>query len=181
MAALLKLPEDRLDGVLAEAAEGEVVSAANFNSPDQVVIAGHAGAVRRAMELAKAAGARRAVELPVSAPFHCALMKPAQEKLKAELDATPFADLQCPLMNNWEARLVETGAEARRGLFEQIPNPVRWTESMRFLAARGVDRFIEVGAGGVLTGLLRNIDGQLKCSRFGEAEEREKLHADLGF
>lgn len=180
MAALLKLPEGKLDGVLAEAAEGEIVSAANFNSPDQVVIAGHAGAVRRAMELAKAAGARRVVELPVSAPFHCALMKPAQEKLKAELDAAAFADLVCPLVNNWEARLVETGAEARRGLFEQIPNPVRWTESMRSLAARGVDRFVEVGAGGVLTGLLRNIDATLKCSRFGEAEEMEKLNADLG-
>lgn len=179
MAALLKLPEGKLDGVLAEAAEGEIVSAANFNSPDQVVIAGHAGAVRRAMELAKAAGARRAVELPVSAPFHCAMMKPAQEKLKAALDATAFADPLCPLVNNWEARMVETGDEARRGLFEQIPNPVRWTESVRLLAALGADRFVEVGAGGVLTGLMRNIDGALKCSRFGDADDMEKLNAEL--
>ena len=101
MAALLKLPEGKLDGILAEAAQGEVVSAANFNSPDQVVIAGHAGAVQRAADLAKAAGAKRAVMLPVSAPFHCALMKPAQERLRADLDATRFADLNATLINNW--------------------------------------------------------------------------------
>src|SRR3954452_13041463 len=93
MAAILKLPEGRLDAVLAEAAQGEVVSAANLNSPEQVVIAGHAGAVGRAMELAKAAGARRAVLLPVSAPFHCALMAPAQQRLRADLDAIEFRDL----------------------------------------------------------------------------------------
>jgi uncharacterized protein (DUF885 family) len=103
MAAILKLPEGKLDAVLAEAAQGEVVSAANLNSPDQVVIAGHAGAVNRAAELAKAAGARRAVLLPVSAPFHCALMAPAQERLRVDLDATEFRDLACPLVNNWQA------------------------------------------------------------------------------
>ena len=131
MAALLKLPEDKLDAVLAEAAQGEVVSAANLNTPEQVVIAGHAGAVGRAMELAKAAGAQRAVLLPVSAPFHCALMKPAQERLKADLDATQFRDLAVPLINNWQAREIRTGAEAREGLYEQVPNPVRWTETIR--------------------------------------------------
>src|SRR5580700_3573779 len=102
MAAILKLPEGKLDGVLAEAAQGEIVSAANLNTPEQVVIAGHAGAVNRAIELAKAAGARRGVLLPVSAPFHCALMKPAQERLRADLDATGFRDLACPLVNNWQ-------------------------------------------------------------------------------
>jgi [acyl-carrier-protein] S-malonyltransferase len=175
MAAILKLPEGKLEAVLAEAAQGEVVSAANLNSPDQVVIAGHAGAVARAMEIAKAAGARRAVSLPVSAPFHCSLMKPARERLAADLNETAFLDLSVPLVNNWEARLVRAGAEARQGLYEQIPKPVRWAETVRVLAALGVDRFIEVGAGGVLAGLLRNIDPNLKCSRFGEAAELEKL------
>ncbi len=115
MAAILRLPEGKLDAILAEAAQGQVVSAANFNSPDQVVIAGHAGAVERAMALAKAAGARRAVPLPVSAPFHCALMKPAQERLRADLDATEFADLACPLVNNWQAREIRTGRRRARG------------------------------------------------------------------
>ena len=177
MAALLKVPEGKLETILREAAQGEIVTAANLNSPEQIVIAGHAGAVRRAVELAQAAGSRRAVLLPVSAPFHCALMKPAQERLKADLDATPFRDLAVPLVNNWQARVVRTGAEAREGLYQQVPNPVRWSDSIRALAAEGVTRFIEVGAGGVLTSLLRNIDGSLAGAKFGEAEDWEKLAA----
>ncbi len=176
MAALLKLPEGKLEEVLSQAAQGDVVSAANLNSPDQVVIAGHATAVGRAVELAKAAGARRAMLLPVSAPFHCSLMKPAQEKLGVDLEATPFADPRCPLVNNWQAREVRTGAEARRGLFEQVPNPVRWTETIRYLISQGVERFIEVGAGGVLTGLLRSIEPSVKGFKFGESEDWEKLN-----
>src|SRR5580692_10254782 len=170
MAALLKLPEDKLDSILADAAqspearEGEVVSAANLNSPDQIVIAGHSAAVQRAVELAKAAGARRAVLLPVSAPFHCSLMKPAQEQLARDLNFTEFRDLAVPLVNNWQASLIRTGAEAREGLYQQVPNPVRWTESIEELASEGVTQFIEVGAGRVLTGLLRNINPDLQCS-----------------
>jgi len=179
MAALLRLPETKLESILAEAAQGEVVTAANLNSPDQIVIAGHAGAVARAMELAKAAGARRAVLLPVSAPFHCPLMKPAQERLAADLDSTAFRDLDVPLVNNWQARLVRTGAEAREGLYNQVPNPVRWGDSIRLLASEGVTRFIEVGAGGVLTGLLRNINPELQALRFGEADDLEKLNASV--
>jgi len=175
MAAILKLPEGKLDAVLAEAAQGEVVSAANLNSPDQVVIAGHAGAVSRAMELAKAAGARRAVLLPVSAPFHCALMAPAQERLRADLDATEFRDLVCPLVNNWQAREIRSGAEAREGVYQQVPNPVRWLETIRYLAGQGVARYVEVGAGGVLTGLLRNIDPALDGVKFGEPADLEKV------
>ena len=175
MAALLKLPEGKLDGVLAEAAQGEVVSAANLNSPDQVVIAGHTGAVQRAAELAKAAGARRAVMLPVSAPFHCALMAPAQERLRADLDATEFGDLICPLVNNWQAREIHTGAEAREGVYQQVPNPVRWLDSVRYLAAQGVARCVEVGAGAVLTGMLRSIDSSLAGLKFGEPADLEKL------
>ena len=173
MAALLKLPAGKLDGVSwPTAAQGEIVTAANLNSPDQIVIAGHTAAVHRAVELAKAAGARRAVLLPVSAPFHCPLLKPAQDRLKPDLDATEFRDLTIPLINNWQAREVRTGAEAREGLFQQIPNPVRWSESIALLASRGVTRFIEVGAGAVLTGLLKNID---------PAINRRQVRRSLGF
>ena len=175
MAALVKLPPEKLASVLEQAAQGEVVSAANLNSVDQVAIAGHAGAVRRAVDLAKAAGARLAVLLPVSAPFHCVLMRPAQERLRADLDATEFRDLTCPLVNNWQAREIRTGAEAREGLYHQVPNPVLWVDSMRYLAAQGVSRAIEVGAGGVLTGLLRAITPPIEGLRFGDPSGLEKL------
>lgn len=175
MAAILKLPEGKLESVLDAAAQGETVSAANLNSPDQVVIAGHAGAVARAIEGATAAGARRAVLLPVSAPFHCALMRPAQERLRADLDAARFQDLACPLVNNWQAREILAGLEAREGLYQQVPNPVRWAESIRHLAGKGVSRFLEVGAGNVLTGLLRNIDSSLAGQKFGEPGDLEKV------
>jgi len=176
MAAILRLPEGALEAVLQQAAQGEVVSAANFNSPDQVAIAGHAGAVSRAMDLAKAAGARRAVLLPVSAPFHCALMRPAQERLRADLDAVEFRDLACPLVNNWQAREVREGAEAREGLYQQVPNPVRWVESVRLLAERGVTRAVEMGAGGVLTGLLRSIAPGIAGLKFGEPADMANLN-----
>jgi [acyl-carrier-protein] S-malonyltransferase len=175
MAAILRLPEGALEAVLRQAAQGEVVSAANFNSPDQVALAGHRGAVSRAMELARAAGARRAVLLPVSAPFHCALMKPAQERLRADLDAVEFRDLACPLVNNWQAREIRDGAEAREGLYQQVPNPVRWVESVRLLAERGVTRAVETGAGGVLTGLLRSIAPGIAGLKFGEPADLANL------
>jgi [acyl-carrier-protein] S-malonyltransferase len=176
MAALLKLPEEALAGVLEAAAQGEIVSAANFNSPDQVVIAGHAGAVERAMELAKAAGARRAVPLPVSAPFHCALMRPAQLQLQPKLRDAEFQRLSFPLVNNWAARRITQGDDARTGLFEQIPNPVRWTESVRALAA---DRWVEVGPGTVLSGLIKQIIPGAKVQKFGAAEDLPALREFL--
>jgi [acyl-carrier-protein] S-malonyltransferase len=117
--------------------------------------------------------------LPVSAPFHCPLMEPAQQRLKADLDATEFRDLAVPLVNGWQAQLIRTGAEARQGLYHQVPNAVRWTEVIQNLASLGVSRFIEVGAGGVLTGLLRNIDKNLEGSKFGETEDLEKVHAAI--
>ncbi len=179
MAALLRLPDGKLDDLLAEAAQGEVVTAANLNSPEQVVIAGHAAAVQRAVELAKAAGARRAVLLPVSAPFHCPLMQPAQERLAVDLNRTTFSDLCRPLVNNAQAREIRAGADARQGLIDQVTGPVRWTDSVRLLAANGCGRFLEVGPGGVLSGLLRSIDPALKGFKFGEAEELEKLRETL--
>ena len=162
MAALLKLPEGKLDGILAEAAQGEIVSAANLNSPDQVVIAGHTGAVNRAAELAKAAGARRAVLLPVSAPFHCALMTPAQQRLRADLDAMRISR---PALPAGEQLAGPRNPHRRRGSRRRLPagaQPRAWLQSVRYLAAQGVQRCVEVGAGAVLTGMLRNIDPALQ-------------------
>ena len=175
MAAILKLPASKLDEVLRDAAEGEVVTAANLNSPDQVVIAGHAAAVERAMELAKRAGAKRAIPLAVSAPFHCPLMRPAQARLEVDLDKTEFRDLSIPLINNWQAREITSAHDAREGLYEQVPNPVRWTDTICLLAHKGVKRAIEVGAGSVLIGLTRNIDSSIEAMKFGEPLDMERL------
>jgi [acyl-carrier-protein] S-malonyltransferase len=140
------------------AAEGEVCSAANLNSPEQTVISGSAGAVKRAVEIASQSGAKRAVILPVSAPFHSALMMPAQEKLEKDLQATAFADLQLPLVTNVDADTIRTGEEARGALVRQVSMTVRWEESMRMLLDEGVNTFVEVGPGRVLTGLMRQIE-----------------------
>lgn len=180
MAALLRLPEGKLDAVLAEAAQGEVVSAANLNSPDQIVIAGHAGAVARAMELATAAGARRTVPLSVSAPFHCSLMQPAQDRLAVDLKATKFAGLKIPLVNNVDAAEISSGDAARAGLISQVTSPVRWTDTIRYLAAHGVTRAIECGPGDVLTGLMKAIAPEIERLHFGEAEDKEALDALAG-
>ena len=179
MAAILKLPEGKLDEILQQAAQGEVVAAANLNSPDQVVIAGDTDAVARAMELAKAAGAKRAKILPVSAPFHCPLMLPAQEKLRADLHATTFKDLIIPLINNWQAQEITAAEDVRQGLDEQIPNPVRWTDTIREMARKGIKVFVEVCPGSVLSGLTRNIDPALQSVKFGEPADLEKVKSAL--
>jgi [acyl-carrier-protein] S-malonyltransferase len=165
MAALVKLPAGKLGGVLEQAAQGEVVTAANYNSPDQIAIAGHAGAVARACDLAKAAGAKRAIPLPVSAPFHCPLMEPAQQRLKPELDALLFRDLLRPLVNNWQARVVTTGADARVGLYEQIPNSVLWTGILGLLRDQGVTQAYEIGPGTVLAGFTRQTTPEIEMVR----------------
>jgi [acyl-carrier-protein] S-malonyltransferase len=158
MAAILGLSPAVVTDVCKRAAQGEVCSAANLNSPDQTVVSGHAGAVKRAVELASQAGAKRAVILPVSAPFHSALMTPAQEKLEKDLRNTAFSKLQVPLVTNVDADTVESGAEAREALIRQVTMPVRWEESVRLLIDEGVNTFVEVGPGRVLTGLLRQIE-----------------------
>ena len=159
MAALLKLPVEKLEAVLAEASQGEVVTAANFNSPDQVVLAGHTGAVSRAVELARGGGepGERSCFERALRSISPSRWSPAQKRLQPDLDATEFRNLETPLVNGWQAQVIHTGAEAREGLYQQVPNPVRWTEVIQKLSSLGVTRFIEVGAGGVLTGLLRNI------------------------
>src|SRR5229473_7265801 len=140
------------------AAEGEICSAANLNSPDQTVISGHAGAVKRAVELASQAGAKRAVILAVSAPFHSALMAPAQDRLEKDLKQIEFTALCVPLVTNVDADTIETGDEAREALIRQVTAPVRWEGSVRLLIDEGVNTFVEAGPGRVLTGLLRQIE-----------------------
>jgi len=157
MAAILGLDLPAIEGACRDAAQGEVVSPANVNSPGQVVIAGHVGAVGRASELCRARGAKRTVPLPVSAPFHCALMRPAQERLAPELHALPFRDPEVPLVNNVGAEVVRTADACRDGLVRQVSAAVRWQESVEVLAREGVTTFVEVGPGTVLTGLVRKI------------------------
>jgi [acyl-carrier-protein] S-malonyltransferase len=174
MAALLGLPPEALEAVCSEAAQGEVVSPANLNSPSQVVIAGHRGAVGRAIELAKKRGAKRAVLLNVSAPFHCALMHPAAERLARDLDEVQIADPKIPLVNNVAAAVVQTADAVRDGLKRQVTAPVRWTESIQKLRNEGVERFIEIGPGKVLSGLVRQIDGAAETLRVEDAASLEE-------
>ena len=158
MAAILGLSPAVVADACKRAAEGEVCAPANLNSPDQTVISGHASAIKRAVELASQMGAKRAVILPVSAPFHSALMQPAQDHLAADLKKTEFSNLKMPLVTNVDADTISTGDEAREALIRQVSMPVRWEESVRMLIDEGVNTFVEVGPGKVLTGLLRQIE-----------------------
>jgi [acyl-carrier-protein] S-malonyltransferase len=180
MAAVLALELSAIEEACRQAAGGEVVAPANLNAPGQVVIAGHAGAVDRAIELCKAAGAKRAVRLPVSAPFHCELMRPAQERLAVDLHALEFREPLVPLVNNVEARVVRTAAECRDGLVRQVSAPVRWQESVERLAGEGVDTFVEVGPGTVLTGLARKIAKGARALGVCDPASLEKTLAALG-
>lgn len=164
MAAVLGADVGMIEEACAEAAHGQVCSPANLNSPKQTVIAGDAAAVERAMEILKARGVRKVVKLNVSAPFHCALMLPAQERLAKDLEEIEFADLRVPLVTNVDAKLIERGAQARDALVRQVSSPVRWSESVELLTKEhGVETFIEVGAGKVLAGLVKQIDAGARC------------------
>lgn len=163
MAAVLALPIEKLQGICEEAAQGEVCCAANLNSPDQTVISGSKAAVERAAELAKQRGAKRAIMLPVSAPFHCALMGPAQERLASDLAALTFYTPQIPVMCNVDAELVTSADQARETLVRQVTGAVQWDKSMRALISLGVESFVEVGPGKVLCGLMRQIDRSRTC------------------
>ena len=158
MAAIMGLSPAVVIDVCKRAADSEVCSPANLNSPEQTVISGHAGAVKRAVEIASQLGAKRAVMLAVSAPFHCALMMPAQERLEKELRQAQFGPLQVPLVTNVDADTENSGEEARDALVRQVSMPVRWEESIRVLIDEGVNTFVEVGPGRVLVGLLRQIE-----------------------
>jgi [acyl-carrier-protein] S-malonyltransferase len=158
MAAILGLRPAEVAAICRRAEEGQVVAPANLNSPEQTVISGHAAAVKRAVELASAGGAKRAVMLPVSAPFHSELMRPAQDRLEKDLRQTSFAPLRIPLVTNVDAAVISSGDEAREALVRQVTLPVRWEESMRELIEQCTTMFVEVGPGRVLSGLLRQIE-----------------------
>ena len=158
MAAIMGLSPAVVTDVCKRASQGQVCAPANLNSPDQTVISGDADAVKRAVELASQAGAKRATILPVSAPFHSALMMPAQEKLAHDLQKTHFDKLRVPLVTNVDADTIETGEQARDALVRQVTAAVHWEESVRLLIEEGVNTFVEVGPGKVLTGLLRQIE-----------------------
>ncbi|MDQ3805567.1 MAG: ACP S-malonyltransferase [Acidobacteriota bacterium] len=177
MAAVLGADLETVRAVCEEARRGdEVCSPANVNSPGQVVIAGSAAAVGRAIPLLRERGAKRAVPLKVSAPFHCALMLPAQERLAADLARIEFQDLAVPLVTNVDAAVVTKGAEARESLVRQVSRPVRWRESVESLARRGVETFVEVGPGKVLSGLVRQTAPGARCL---DVEDATSLRAAL--
>jgi [acyl-carrier-protein] S-malonyltransferase len=181
MAAVLALSADRVEEACREAAAetGEAVAAANLNSPAQTVISGSVAAVEKAIALAKARGARRAVMLPVSAPFHCALMQPAQDEVARVLAAISMADPRIPVAANVTGQLVTTAAAARDALIRQVTGAVRWVECIQALVAAGAQAFIEVGSGKVLTGVLRQIDPALKAFNVEDSASLEKTLAEL--
>jgi [acyl-carrier-protein] S-malonyltransferase len=166
MAAIVGLDPAEVDAACREAAQNESVSPANYNSPEQTVIAGHAAAVERASRACLARGAKRAIPLPVSAPFHCALMSPARERLEPLLGAAAFADGDLPVVTNVDAEPARTAAARRAALVRQVDSPVRWVESVQRLAREGVDRALEIGPGNVLAGLVRRIDKGIKVEGY---------------
>jgi [acyl-carrier-protein] S-malonyltransferase len=163
MAAVLALAADKLQQVCEAAAQGEICCAANLNSPDQVVISGSKAAIERAAELAKKSGAKRAIILPVSAPFHCPLMQPAQDRLAADLAALTFHAPEIPVMCNVDAALITAAEHARDALIRQVTGAVHWDKAMRGLIGLGVQNFVEVGPGKVLCGLMKQIDRSRAC------------------
>ncbi len=171
MAALLGLDHAAAAAVAAEAAQGRVCEAANDNDPAQVVVSGHADAVARAVELAKARGAKRAVMLPVSAPFHCALMQPAADAMAAALEGVTLRAPRVPVVANVTAEAVSDPAEIRRLLVAQVTGAVRWRESVSWMVAQGVDDFREIGAGKALAGMIRRIARDARTASIGTPED----------
>ncbi len=181
MAAVMGAEIRAIERVCAEARGNQICAPANINSTNQVVIAGNAEAVERAMDLMKGIGAKRVIKLNVSAPFHCALMKPAQERLEIDLQQLAFADPRVPVVTNVDALVRTSASELRDALVRQVSAPVRWLESMELLIQQGVTTFVEVGPGKVLSGLMRQINREVKCLNVEAAESlkaaREKLTA----
>ena len=179
MAAILGLDEEKVARACEEAAEGEVVSPANLNGPGQVSIAGVKAAVARAGERARAAGAKRVIPLQVSAPFHCSLMKPAEERLAPELRALPAQDPRLPVVANVDAEPKRTAREAIEALIAQVSAPVRWEAVVRRLASEGVTTYVEVGSGTVLSGLVRKIHRDASIASFGTPDDLAAVEALL--
>jgi [acyl-carrier-protein] S-malonyltransferase len=180
MAALIGVDVEIVQAICDEASSRGVCAPSAINSPNQTVIAGHRPAVERAVDLAKAKGAKRAVMLAVSAPFHCELMKPAAERLAALFTETEFSDLKMPLVTNVDAELITCGAAARDALLRQVASPVRWSDSIKQLLDKGVTRFIEVGPGKVLSGLVRQISRQCQILNVEDLQSLEATAVALG-
>lgn len=179
MAALMGMEFDDVKAVCEDTRGDRVCIPANDNAPGQVVIAGHADAVERAVEKAKAVGCRRAVMLPVSAPFHCSLMEPARRGLEPVLEKVEFTDLRWPVVANVDARPVITGAEARARLEAQVDSPVRWRETMLYLKEQGIEAVVEVGPGSVLKGLAKRVSREWKLINVENVETLEKAVTEL--
>ena len=178
MAALLGLGYDDVAGVAKEASQGEVCEAANDNDPKQVVVSGHRSAVERAVEIARERGARRAVMLPVSAPFHCRLMEPATETMRAALEDANITEPSCPLVSNVAAKPVSSPSEIKDLLVRQIEGTVRWRESVMWMAANGVGEIWEIGVGNALTGMIRRIDRSVATRSVGGTSDLANLSAE---
>lgn len=180
MAAVIGLDNDAVVDLCTRFGGDEIVEVANLNAPGQVVVAGDTQAVKQLVDAAKEAGARRAILLNVSAPFHCSLMQPAAERLAADLAAVEFADPRFPVVCNVDATPVTTGEAAREALERQVTSPVRWSETLEFLAAQGVEVFVEVGPGRVLTGLVKRTLGRgVEIYAVDEIEEVDAVVAAL--
>ena len=174
MAALLGLDFATAQAVAEEAAQGEVCQAANDNDPGQVVVSGHKAAVERAVEIAKGKGAKRAMMLPVSAPFHCALMAPAAEVMAEALAGVTLNAPAVPVVANVRAAAVTDPAEIRALLVEQVTGSVRWRESVAYMAGEGVSEIWEIGAGKALSGMVRRIAKEISCTAIGTPEDVAK-------
>ncbi len=179
MAAILGMDLQRVTAVCADASHGEVCEPANINSTEQVVISGHADAVERATKLASERGAKRAIILPVSAPFHCSLMKPAQDRLAGDLQSLAFQEPGVPIVCNVDAASTEDGDRARDALIRQVTGAVKWDQSVRLLIARGIQTFVEVGSGKVLCGLMRQIDRSKTSLNVGDQASLRKTLEQL--
>ena len=179
MAAIVGMTLDHVTEIATEAARGEVCQAANINSPEQIVISGHASAVDRAIKLATERGAKKAVSLPVSAPFHCSLMQPAQDRLAEDLCALSFRNPSCPVVCNVDAAIVDSAEASRDALIRQVTGAVRWEPSVRLLIDKGASLFIEVGPGKVLWGLMRQIDRSKTCVTVGDEASLQKTLAQI--
>jgi [acyl-carrier-protein] S-malonyltransferase len=180
MAAVIGAELKTIEDACKEAAQKQVCAPANINAPNQVVIAGNSEAIDRAAELLKDRGAKRVIKLNVSAPFHCELMKPAQERLAVDLETVAFRNLVSPLVTNVDAVEIEAGDAARDSLVRQVTAPVRWLESIEMMIANGVETFVEVGPGKVLTGLMRQINRDVKCFNVEDADSLKSAAAALG-
>jgi len=179
MAAILGLANDEVERICGDAGSGRVVSPANYNAPGQVVISGHTDAVERAMSAALEAGAKRSLRLPVSAPFHCSLMKPAAERMVRVLDEIEIRDPAIPVYTNVDARPVESADDVRDALLRQIPSPVLWEQLAGRMCDAGIDTVIEIGPGRVLTGLMRRIRKGVRSFNVENADDVEKVVAEL--